>query len=154
MVFEKRMPPDLVEGETNKVKFIPNVNNRNKGKSINGVPFVLTYHPKFKSLNKILTKNLYLLYMDKMKKFFTPKLMISFRSARKISNYLVKAKMYPIERIVESKNCGGKRCEVCINVNETFTFTSTFTGETFIINHKFDCNTRCLVYLLTSLNMS
>ena len=27
-------------------------------------------------------------------------------------------------------------------------FTSTVTGETFIINHKFDCNARCLVYLL------
>ena len=39
-------PPDLVEGETKKVKSVPNVNNRNRGKSIEGVPFVLTYHPK------------------------------------------------------------------------------------------------------------
>ena len=46
-------------------------------------------------------------------------------------------------------NCGSKRCEVCINVNETSTFTSTVTEETFIITHKFDCNARCLVYLLT-----
>ena len=30
---------------------------RNRGKSlIKGVPFVLTYHPKLKSSNKILTK--------------------------------------------------------------------------------------------------
>ena len=88
--------------------------------------------------------------MDKeVKKIFTPKPMISFCSARKLSNYLLRAKMYPIERIVGSKNCGSKRCEVCINVNETSTFTSTVTGETFIINHKFDCNIRCLVYLLT-----
>ena len=138
---------DLVEGETKKVN---NVNNRSRGKSIKGVPFVLTYHPKLKSLNKILTKNLYLLYMDKeVKKIFTPKPMISFRIAIKLSNYLVRTKMYPIERIVGSKNCGSKRCEVCINVNERSTFTSTVTGEPFIINHKFDCNTRYLVYLLT-----
>ena len=138
---------DLVEGETKKVN---NVNNRSRGKSIKGVPFVLTYHPKLKSLNKILTKNLYLLYMDKeVKKIFTSKPMISFRIAIKLSNYLVRTKMYPIERIVGSKNCGSKRCEVCINVNETSMFTSTATGETFIINHKFDCNARCLVYLLT-----
>ena len=58
--------------------------------------------------------------------------------------------MCPIERIVVSKNCGSKRCEVCINVNETSTFTSTVTGKTFIINHKFDFNAKCLVYLLTS----
>ena len=74
--------------------------------------------------------------------------MISFRSARKLSNSLVRAKMYPIERIAGSKNCGSKCCEVCINVKETSTFTSTVTGETFI-NHKFDCNARCLVSLLT-----
>ena len=75
------------------------------------------YHSKLKSLNKILTNNLYLLYMDKgVKKIFTSKPMISFHSARKLSNYLVRAKMYPIERIVASKNCGSKRSEVCINV--------------------------------------
>ena len=28
-------------------------------------------------------------------------------------------------------------------------FTSTVTGETYIINHKFNCNDKCLVYLLT-----
>ena len=73
-----------------KFKFIPNVNNRNRGKSIKGVPFVLIYHPKLKSANKILTKNLYLLYMDKeVKKTFTPKPMIAFRSARKLSNFLL-----------------------------------------------------------------
>ena len=50
--------------------------------------------------------------MDKeVKKIFTPKPMISFCSARKLSNYLLRAKMYPIERIVGSKNCGSKRCE-------------------------------------------
>ena len=75
--------------------------------------------------------------------------MILFRSSRKLSNYLVRAKMHPIERIVGSKNCGSKRCGVFINVNETSTFTSTVTGEIFIINHKFDCNARCLVYILT-----
>ena len=56
--------------------------------------------------------------------------MISFRSARKFSSYLVRAKLYPTERIVGSYKCGGKRCEVCINVNETSKFTSTVTGET------------------------
>ena len=77
--------------------------------------------------------------------------MISFHSARKLRNYLVRAKMYPIEKIVGSRNCSSKRCEVCINVNETSMFTSTVTGETFIINHKFDCNARCLDNLFNML---
>ena len=83
------------------------------------------------------------------KKVFTPKLMISFRSARKTSNYLVRAKLYPEERTKGSFKCGSKRYEVCLNVNETSTFASTVTGETYIINHKFNCNDKWLVYLLT-----
>ena len=59
--------------------------------------------------------------MDKEgEKAFTPKPMNSFRSARKLSNYLVRAKMYPIERAVRSKNRGSKRSEVCINVKHLF----------------------------------
>ena len=88
--------------------------------------------------------------MDKeVKRVFTPKPMTSFRSARKLSNYLVRAKLYPTERTVGSFKCGGKGCEFCINVNETSTFTSTVTGESYIVNHRFDCNERCLVNLLT-----
>ena len=47
---------------------------------------------------------------------FIPKPMISFRSARKLISYFVRAKLYPTERIVGFYKCGGTRCEVCINV--------------------------------------
>ena len=63
----------------------------------------------------------------KVKILFPPKPMISFHSDRNLSNYLVRTKMHPIERNVGSKNCGSKRCEVCVKVNETSTFTSTVT---------------------------
>ena len=66
-----------------------------------------------------------------------------------MTSYLVRAKLYPEERSKGSFKCGSKRCEVCLNVNETSNFTSTVTGETYIINHKFNCNGNCLVYLLT-----
>ena len=75
--------------------------------------------------------------------------MISFRSARKLSNYLVKAKLYPTERTVKSFKCGGKRCEICVNINETSNFTSTMTEGPYIINYRFDYNEKCLVYHLT-----
>ena len=41
---ERGYPSDLVESETKKVKFT-NVNNKNIGKSVKGIPFILTYHP-------------------------------------------------------------------------------------------------------------
>ena len=66
-----------------------------------------------------------------------------------MGSYLVRAKLYPEERPKGSFKCGSKRCEVCLNVNEISTFTSLITGETYNINHKFNCNGKCLIYLLT-----
>ena len=43
---------------------------------------------------------------DEVKKTFTPSPMISFRSSRKISSYIVRAKLYPLERTVGSSKCG------------------------------------------------
>ena len=40
------------------------------------------------------------------------------------------------------------KCLVCNNIEETDTFTSTITGESFKINHHLCCNDKCLIYLL------
>ena len=45
--------------------------------------------------------------------------MVTFRSSKKLSSYLVRANLYPIERVTGSCKCRGKRCAVCLNVNET-----------------------------------
>ena len=86
---------------------------------------------------------------NEVKKEFTPKPMISFRGPRTMSNYLLRAKLHLQERMKGSFKCGSRRCEVCLNVNEKYAFTSTVTGETYIINHKVNCNDKCLAYLLT-----
>ena len=86
---------------------------------------------------------------NELKKVFTLKPMISFRSEKKMSSYFLRAKLYPEEKTKGSFKCGSKRCEVCLNVNETSTFASTVTGKIYIINHKFNCNDKCLLYLLT-----
>ena len=62
--------------------------------------------------------------------------------SRKISSSLGRAKLYPIERTVGSFRCRSKRCEVCKYITET-------DRETYKINHRLDCNDKCLVYLLT-----
>ena len=75
--------------------------------------------------------------------------MISYRSSRKISSYLVRAKLYPINSAVGCYKCGSKRCKVCKYITETDTFTSIVTGENFEINHRFGCTyDKCLVYLM------
>ena len=80
-----------------------------KHNSIKGIPLVVTYHPLLKSLSKIISKNLYLLFLDEeVKRVFTPG-----------------------------------------PITETNTFTSTVTGRTYKINHKFVSDENCFVYLLT-----
>ena len=66
-----------------------------------------------------------------------------------LSSYLVRAKLYPIERTVDSIRCGSKRCKVCKYITETDTFTSSVKGETYKINHRLEFNDKCLVYLFT-----
>ena len=80
---------------------------------------------------RIFHKHLDLLYTDqKLERVFTPAPMASLRSARKIRGYLVRAKLYLLERHVGSFKCGGRRCQVCLNVTETKAFTSTSTNQT------------------------
>ena len=55
--------------------------------------------------------------------------MITLRSTRKLSSYLVRAKLYTLEQTVDSCKCSGKRCEVCDNARETSNFTSTETSK-------------------------
>ena len=50
---------------------------------------------------------------------------------------------------IGSFKCGGRCYQVCLNVTETETFTSTSTNPTYKINHEFNCNKSSLIYLLT-----
>ena len=133
-----------------KVCFPKSMGSKSKSQESKGVSLVIMFHPKFQSIGQLLNKHLHILYMDqKTENVFTPGPMTTFRRARKLSSYLVRAKLYPIERIVGSHKCKGKRCEVCLNVQGTSCFSSSVTNETYKINHHFDCNGKCLVYLLT-----
>ena len=141
-------PESVIDKEMKKVRF--SEQGQKSKKVEKGVPFVVTYHPLLSKLSSIIHRNLYLLYMNQdVKNVFTPGTMVSYRSTRKISSYLVRAKLYPLERKVGSEKCGRSRCEVCLNTQETDTFTSSTTGESFKINHKFNCDDNCLIYLLT-----
>ena len=147
---QRGYPQKLIETETSEVKFSGRRVFHSFPKVENTVPLVVTYHPVLKTIGKIIHDNLYLLYMnEELKHLFTPGPMVPFRSSRKISSYLVRAKLYPVERSVGSFNCKIPRCQICTYVNETDSFISTVTGETYKINHKFDCMEKCLIYLLT-----
>ena len=131
-----------------KVKFP--CTSRKRDSKMKGIPLVITYHPLLKDFASVTRKHLYILYFNKeVKEIFTPGPMVLFRGARKLGSYLDRAKLYPLERSVESFKCNGKWCQVCLNVTETKTFSSTVTKKEYKINHIFNCNDKCLIYLLT-----
>ena len=106
-----------------------------------GIPLVMTYHPLLKAFASVIRKHV--LSMNKeVKEIFTPGPMVSFRGARKFGSYLVRAKLYPLERSVGSFKCNGKRCQVCLNGTETKISSSTVTKNEYKVNHKFNCNGR------------
>ena len=102
---KRRYLENIIENEMKKVKF-PSCNKAQR-KNSKGIAFVVTYHPLLKQFEGILRRNLYLLNMNaEVKQTFTPVPMVSDRSSRKLSSYLVRAKLYPTVRIVRSKGCG------------------------------------------------
>ena len=74
---------------------------------------VITDHSLLKDFGSV-RKHLYILYLNKeVKEIFTADYMVSFRGARKLGSYFVKAKLYPLERSVGSFKCNGEQCQVC-----------------------------------------
>ena len=53
---------------------------------------------------------------EETKKVFLPRPMVLFRCPRKISSCLVRARLYPLDRVVGSITCGKKMCEVCMSL--------------------------------------
>ena len=67
-----------------------------------------------------------------------------------MKGFLVRSKIYLLERKVSSTKCNGKVCQVCLNNKETDTFESFQTKKKNAskINHHLDCNDKCLIYCL------
>ena len=62
-------------------------------KSVTGVPFLITYHPKLREITCTMKKYQNIFYQDEtVKRVFSPFPMVSYRNARKLSSYLVRAK--------------------------------------------------------------
>ena len=54
-----------------------------------------------------------------------------------------------MERTTGSCKCKGNKFWVGFNISEMGMFTSTVTRTSYKISHNFDCNDKCLIYLLT-----
>ena len=111
---------------------------------------MVTYNPDFKNLSFLIRKNLQFLYEHpETKRVFTSAPFISFRSVKNLKSFLVRSKVYPLERKGGSAKCNGKHCQVCLNINKTDTFESFQTKQKYKINYHLNCNDKYLIYLLS-----
>ena len=77
----------------------------------NGIPLVVTYNPTFRNLSTTMRKNFNILYSDaEVRTVFTPSPFVAYSSARNLKSFLVRSKVYLLERTVGSLKCGSKRC--------------------------------------------
>ena len=75
---------------------------------------------------------------------------VAFRNPKTFRDKLIRSKVKENEE-EERGNFpfGHSNCEICKILEPGKELKSTVTGEVFKINFYFDCNSRCLVYLLT-----
>ena len=55
----------------------------------------------------------------------------------------------PLVRVIGSTKCQNKRFQVCYNIRESDLFQSYHLNTEYKTNHKFHCNDKCFVHLLT-----
>ena len=122
--FRKRdHPEDTINSEMRQDKF-SKLKSNGHDYNMKNTPLVVTYHPLLQSFSVMIEKNLSLLCMSKdVKSVFTPRPMVAIHSALKLENYFVRAKKYPLQRIVVLYKCKSKRCQIGNNTTETDSFT-------------------------------
>ena len=57
--------------------------------------------------------------------------------------------MYPLIREKSTFYCGKSRCETCYNIKQTDTFESFVTKKVYKINHSFNWDSQCMIYLFS-----
>ena len=60
----------------------------------------------------------------------------------------MRSKLYPVERKAGCRGCGSFRCQVCKSISITEELLASPLKK-HKINHSFDCNDKCLIYLLS-----
>ena len=110
-------PEGLISFQIRQVKF-SNLRLKSNDKNHNtvwkkNIQLVVTYHPWLESLSAIINKNLSNLHMDKdVKRVPTSQPVVSFCSAHKLNSYVVRAKLYPLEKTLGLWKCKSKWYQV------------------------------------------
>ena len=78
---------------------------------------------------------------------------MAFRCPKSLQDYLVRAKLRPLDQTPRGNRgthkCTNNRCDVCNYLVVGDIFSSHVTGASYTVNHRLDCNSRYVVYLIS-----
>ena len=79
--------------------------------------------------------------------------MMAFRRPKSLKEYLLHAKLRPLDQEIEgtrgTHKCASRRCDVCNYLIVGDRFSSHASGTSYTINRGLDCNSRNVVYLIS-----
>ena len=148
---------DFVENQFSRAKEVDRCNlfdRREKKDQSKGVNLVIDYHPALRCLYGVFKELQSLVNFSAVLSKIIPKEpMICYRRPKNLKDHLVRAKLHRMDEVVVGMfKCEGKRCKVCDSVVVGNTFKSSASGRIFYINHRFNCNSSGVVYLITCKN--
>ena len=116
------------------------------------IPLVIDFHPSLPDITGILRQYHHLLQQSETMKHVASQVpLVTFRRPRNLKNFLVRGKLgsYSHPQPVIGP-CNKSRCQVCMFVDSGTTVTSCSTNKSHRIKcPKGDCDTCCVVYVLT-----
>ena len=115
------------------------------------ITLVLTYHPALNQLYEILRRaHKHVLKLPRLNSGLPSPPKVAFRNPKSITDKLVRSKIKEfIYKDASTNICGHSNCDICKIFESGDQFESTVTKKTYRINFPFDCNSCCVVYLLT-----
>ena len=144
---------EIIRPEIQKVNLIDrnNLLKKRPKHQEDSITLVLTFHPALNIVFDVLKRADRHVQKSPVLKAVLPKPpRIAFRNPKTLREKLVRSKLKLTED-AERGNfpCGRGNCEVCNILKLGKQFKSTVTGEIYKINFHFDCNSLCVVYLIT-----
>ena len=111
------------------------------------ITLVLTYHPTLNQLYKVLQRaHKHVLKSPKLHSDLPSPPRVAFQNPKTIRDKLVRSKLKEfIYKDAGTNICGHSNCDIC-KISKS---GDTVTKKKYLINFPFDCNSCCVVYLLT-----
>ena len=144
---------DHVDSEVERVNLVERASllQKREKKIDNSITLVLTYHPALIQVYEILQKaHRHVLKSPRLNSVLPSPPRVAFRNSKTLKDKLVRAKLEEfVYENAGADDCGHSNCDICQLLEKGNVFESTVTKKKYHINFPFNCNSSCVVYLLT-----